>query len=454
MSGEYYYQRVCDALGVAADPSKTYHLDCPQCGKGKKHFAFSGRWALCLRCGYRPTFKQLLSDLGGEATVVLEPRPRKPSAWKAQANSLVAQFASHPRLISLWQSYKPLSEQVIWAYKLGVGVFPGLWFSDSPGRAPDFVDRTGGPHWKCDHQRLILPLLVAGEVVGFRCRALECNCPKWLSPAGSRLTLYNGGRLASPNLDNYLGDSFLPAPPERVLFIVENPLDALLIEQNWGHWAVATLGVSIWRPAWTRAVLGLEIPTLVAYDNDAPGNTTDPEILCQWQESHPGIAPPLNGLKLARNLERARIRTRLYRWPNGLPRGTDIGDLMGKKRKSSQTQRLAFWFIRNIIGREIKPEDFRGMHMKHAKLLLARYSVSEICGCLEAVRDGLFGDFKHDYMTVIENLEPPLIAQYREYLTTPPPVYLEAETAEWQARQAREYKEVEEDPTEVAAQEG
>lgn len=441
----YYFEQVCSALGVSPESGKTYYIKCPNCGKAGKHFSFSQRWALCFKCGYRPTFKELLKDLGHEPVEVEPSRPVKPQRWQKNAEELVQEFTQTPNNVSAWQSYKPLPEEVIMAYRLGLGVFPNLWFGSDPGRQPDFVDPQGGPHWKCSHPRLIVPLYGAGKVVGWRCRSIGCTCPRWLSPSGSRLLLYNGGRIGSPNLDSGIGDCFLPPPETRVLFIVENPLDALLIEHYWHHWAVATLGVSIWRPGWTKLLLGLEIESVVAYDNDAPGNTTDPEILRLWHDTHPGIEPPLNGPKLVRKLRLSGQRSRLYRWPNGMEKGTDTGDLfMDKKtRKPSATKPLAFWFIRTILGREIEPEDYSGMHMKHAKLLLQKYTVAEICGCLEAMKDGLFGDLNVTYMTMLNTFEPPLMAQYREYITTPPPVYLETEYAQWEERRSRTYTQIE-----------
>lgn len=443
---EYYFEQVCEAVGVTPDASKTYHLDCPQCGKGQKHFGFSSKWAHCFRCGYKPTFKQLLSDLGhGRPEVTAYVPVRKRRWWQGIANELAENFTLTPENVAAWQNYKPLPEEVITAYHLGSGVFQNLWFRDDPGRQPDWLDPQGGAHWQCEHPRLIIPLYSNGQVVGFRCRSMTCSCPRWLSPGGSRLLLFNGGRLESPALDVSLGDACMSAPGTRVLLIVENPIDALLIEHYWHHWAVATLGVSIWKSAWTDILLGLEIESVVAYDNDAPGNTTDPEILHRWEVEHPKVEPPLNGKKLVRKLIQAGCRSHLYRWPRGLPKGFDVGDLfMDKKtRKTSATERLTFWFIQHILGREILPEDHRGMHKKHAALLLKDHSVAEICGCWDAVKDGLFGDFQNtSYMTFILSMEPPILSQYRDYLTVPPPVYLETEYAQWEERKSRTYAEI------------
>ena len=113
------------------------------------------------------------------------------------------------------------------------------------------------------------------------------------------------------------------------------------------------------------------------------------------------------------------------------------------KRKSSQNGRLVFWFVDHILKRPMNQEDYGGMHAKHAKELLSNYSVAEICGCLDAINDGLFGDVDVTYMTIVKTFEPSLFQQYRDYLKTPPPVYLETEMAQWEERRSRTYREVE-----------
>lgn len=114
---------------------------------------------------------------------------------------------------------------------------------------------------------------------------------------------------------------------------------------------------------------------------------------------------------------------------------------MAKKTKANkQTLKLAQWFVANILKRDWYPADFSGQIMAHAKQLLADYTFNEICGCWSAVQDGLFGEFTHaNYLTFIRKMEPPLIEQYRTYLHTPPPVYLETEYASWIERKNRNY---------------
>ena len=67
-------------------------------------------------------------------------------------------------------------------------------------------------------------------------------------------------------------------------------------------------------------------------------------------------------------------------------------------RKVSATQELAYWFVREIFGREF---DYRGdgQHLRNAKMLLSpsdsggeAFTIEEIQKTLLSMRDGLFND--------------------------------------------------------------
>jgi len=109
------------------------------------------------------------------------------------------------------------------------------------------------------------------------------------------------------------------------------------------------------------------------------------------------------------------------------------------KKKVSETEWLAKWFVANILEREWVLEDYKGQIPAHAKQVLKDYPLSDICGCLQAVKDGLFGELEPTYITIVRKLEPSLMNCWLEYKKTPPPVYLEATTAEWQERVSRKY---------------
>lgn len=122
---------------------------------------------------------------------------------------------------------------------------------------------------------------------------------------------------------------------------------------------------------------------------------------------------------------------------------------MKKTRRESQTIKLAMWFVENILheqdpNRVWTSNDFSSAVTKHAALLLKKHSVRDICGCLEALRDEKIGDgYPVNFMKVIETSgEPPYISQWQAYLENEPPVYLEAEHADWEVRRDRDYAEV------------
>lgn len=118
----------------------------------------------------------------------------------------------------------------------------------------------------------------------------------------------------------------------------------------------------------------------------------------------------------------------------------EIWDIMkGKATVPNKTLWLAQWFVSHVLERDWTAADFRGQVMAHSKQLLADYSLDEICGCWEAVKDGLFGDLSADYLTFIRKLEPPLVEQFKAYIENPPPVYLETDYAEWKERISKKY---------------
>lgn len=296
-----WYAELCAGLQVAPDRKGEVWLKCPSCGKDNRHFSFGPRGAKCFHCGYQPSLYALFQALLGGRPILAAPRPEvppvKPRAWQRQALALALDFAQTPGAAAAWKRYKPLDDTAIRVGMLGLGVWPGgLWDSK---------------HHQCAHRRLIVPLFSGSDVVGFRCRAFECGCTKWLSPAGTRLVLYGAESIQ----------------PGRPLTILENPADRWLVDSHWGEPAVATLGVTVWKDSYT-AQLRRAAPSqvCVAYDNDASGNATDPAILAEWAENHPNVAPPLAGFKLVKALRAAGFDAWPFDWA-GYPAGADIGSL-------------------------------------------------------------------------------------------------------------------------------
>lgn len=284
-------------------------ITCPNCGDKRKKFSFSERGANCFVCGFRPSLRQLAELLGIRGDLVytapvIPAIERKPRPWQLKAGIILRDLGATPGLEQAWQKYKPLSKKTIHEALLGYGVFPGgLAFQD-------------GSEWKrCNHRRLIVPIFATEggkpNLIGFRCRAVECDCPKWLSPGGSHLSLYGIEDVK---------------PASDVLVICENPIDALLVRQEWEGGAVATLGVSIWGDGYTEAVAATAPQQIVTwFDNDAPGQTTNPAIIAAWHARHPRVDPPLRGIKLTNRLLQAGLPATFYRWPNTADAGADIG---------------------------------------------------------------------------------------------------------------------------------
>lgn len=287
-----------------------YHADCPFCGKpavrGQTHFSYSYFGYKCFVCGERGGLIPLAKHLQCSLTQLIArtpppPKPPKPPArWLDNAAGLVAKYTAHPERVILWQDYKPVSEDTILRYNLGIGVLPAS---------------------QCQHRRLILPIYdEAGRVVCLRGRAFECDCGKWLAAGGwtlDMLPLYNLNAL----------------PDGGVLWIVENPVDALLISPYTG---AATLSVSYWRDEWTAA-MAEKRPSLVvvAYDNDLPGNGgawRRDEMIAEWakrqiEAGKRPLIPEARGVWLVNRLLANSINAVLYDWKDA-PHKADIGSLL------------------------------------------------------------------------------------------------------------------------------
>lgn len=308
-------------------------IDCPECGKParSKHCSISARGWFCFACGFKGKSLYYLAQMVGIVdqaqvpTRLPQPIPEKPRkqpapTWTAQAKV----FASHPEVMQRWQAYKPLPADAIVDRLLGVGVLP-------VGKR---IDNAWQP---CSHERLTVPLISGGVVIGYRARADACDCNRWLSPGGTRLHLYNGARLLPlRGRRNAQALEICDTVGEwdaigRTVVITENPIDAALIEELWGMPAIATMGVSNWRSIWTQLlVMSGAQDVLVAFDNDLAGNGGSiwrGALLAEYQDRHgrawTGTA---RGPVLVDELRSAGVRAHLYDWA-GHPAKADIGEL-------------------------------------------------------------------------------------------------------------------------------
>lgn len=326
--------------GAEVDRRGWVHVKCPNCGKdGTRkdiHFSFSeNHGAKCQACGYGANLKQLASKLG-LLDQPIEPAPpivrREPEikhyAWMDDLPAYLKDYTCNDSRWEKWADYRNVPGEVVARYYLGVGVFPP--YSS-----------------QCQHPRLMVPMFQGGMPVAFRGRAISCNHAKWLSTSmgGRAPLLYNGAillhekdRLSTLPGQFDLADALGPYCRDRVLFIVENPVDCILFESA-GLSAVATLGVTMWtqeRP-WT-ALLRQARPKLVVimYDHDLPGNGASSqaqyrEMVDAWSAKHNTLTPPVsNGIRLANELNQAGITAVTYRWPESAPIKADPGWLIEK----------------------------------------------------------------------------------------------------------------------------
>lgn len=308
-----WFAAIASHTQVAPDRKGEVWLACPQCGARGKKFSVSEHGAHCFKCGYNPPLKVLAEQLGVRDGRIYEPpavtpaHERKAAAWLPNARQLAWEFTQTPGLVQAWQAYKPVSAATVDRWRLGYGEWPGgLWDEKR--------------HERCHHRRLIVPLFGGrGDVVGFRCRAVECDHARWLSPACSEMVLY--------------GIDSVPLGAD-VLIVCENPIDALLVRQEWEGPAVATLGTSIWKDGYTdqvRAVHPLQV--VIFFDNDVPGQAIDRAIIADWKARRRERGLPDDetkfgaGIKLANKLLAAGLPATFYRWPAGTPEGQDIGGL-------------------------------------------------------------------------------------------------------------------------------
>lgn len=293
------------------DQKEEAHLACPACGHVSSpkspHCSFSPRGWKCFVCGSGGSLLDLAKRVGLEdgryiPPILVEQPVRKLDTprWMATdvANRLLWGWEHHPDRFDFWQTYKPLTEAIIRRKRLGVGKLPQS---------------------QCQHDRLIVPIFdVDGQLVGIRGRALACRCPKWLVAKGTtpaRMPLYNADALT----------------PGCVVWVVENPIDALMVNLSSPFIGVASYSTSYWEARWTATLLAVQPEfVIIAYDNDLVGNggaLRRNQMITAWQTSHPGKVPPSRGVKLVNHLLAAGLPAALFDWRDMVTKA-DIGSLL------------------------------------------------------------------------------------------------------------------------------
>lgn len=230
---------------------------CPFCGKsnGREFHSsygpiFDGNYGYkCFSCGTAYSLPTLYAKLTGKEeherslpAVYLKPSPERAVPWwKKQADQLIKAYTGNEERYEAWARYKRLPPHVVDKYQLGIGVLPQSQYRD---------------------KRLIVPIVQNGKVVMLRGRRMSGDGPKWTSAGG-----------VSP-ADIQL--PFVEHVNKDIIFIVENPVDAIIIAEFSAASAVAALSTNYWYPHWTERLKELK-PSIVvtAYDHDLAGEGVD-----------------------------------------------------------------------------------------------------------------------------------------------------------------------------------
>lgn len=318
------FDQLCDQLHVQPDRKGECWVDCPQCGKGGKHFSFNERAGHCFACDYSGSLRQIAELLGTAdrpAPRAARPAPPpRPDFWQKEPARWLDRYCAALDRLARWQAYKPLTLDSIARYRLGVGKLP-MWSEE----------RRVWYEWP--HRRLIVPLWGNGQIVGFYGRACSADDhgPKWLGASGTdKSHLFLVGEISR----NY------------ALVVVENYIDAILASQANPGATYAAVGGATWRDEWTKQIAAARpARVLVWLDHDLAGNGSryhHAELLAAWRAgiaerraANPALAqrpwpqpPEPRGPKIANALLDLGVRASVYEWPRGTPLKADIGYLL------------------------------------------------------------------------------------------------------------------------------
>lgn len=295
-------------------------IQCPSCGheaekSQRAACSMSDQGWRCHVCGEGGTLKDLAKRTGidGNDMPAYTPyqkavKARKPAKWQLDPNWFLSRFLERPERLTAWQRYKRLSIESISRYRLGYGVLPAS---------------------KCQHPRLIVPLFHQKQIVGFRGRAIDCQCTKWLSSGGSQNICVGLGAIK---------------PGDRVA-LIENEIDRILCQAHDPSVKMLALpfGVASWQDAWTDELARRKpAHVLIILDNDLAGNPNkeayqhgielwnakmDAMIQAGRIKSKPDRPPYPHGYKYLKQFRAAGIPADRYIWPSGTPYKYDIGEM-------------------------------------------------------------------------------------------------------------------------------
>lgn len=294
------FDQLCDQLHAQPDRKGEVWIDCPQCGKDKKHFSFNETAGHCFACDFSGSLRQIAELLN----VADRPAPRvqrrqeppRPRQWQQAPERWLDGYCAALSRVSAWQSYKPLTLDSIARFRLGVGVLPSS---------------------RCTHRRLILPVFDGGRVVAFHGRAYlpEDTDAKWLTAGGSsKQVLFNREAIQ----------------PGATVVICENFVDAILAMQVRPDIVAVAGGGASWQETWTAQLAQARPARVIVWlDHDLAGNGSTwhhRELVALWRQKNPGHPPPEpRGPQIANDLLAVGVRASVYQWPKGTPLKADIG---------------------------------------------------------------------------------------------------------------------------------
>lgn len=299
-----------------------YDCDCPFCDKpakrGQVHFSYSENGYRCWVCNAAGNLLSLAEHLRvtPERSVAhqwqrKEREPLPIARWRQNPGELLRRYQAHPDRYSAWRGYKPLAAATIDRYQFGLGRLP--------------FQRDSGAWYMSKRDWLIVPLWEGGHLVGLRGRNLGSSGPKWISAAGSALTLWG--------LDY--------VRPGAIVWLCENYVDAAwLTQERPADCAVAIGGATTWQADWAQKLAERKPDTvIVTLDNDLPGQAQGKfrqTLEAAWRAEHNNSAPPTaNGPRIANALRDAGIRAVLFRWPDSAPAKSGMDWLLEQRSHAS-----------------------------------------------------------------------------------------------------------------------
>lgn len=237
-----------------------YLSECPYCGNSNHSHVSSlfgqtsvGVFFKCFACGKATSIYSLGIHLGvldrkeikEEEVIPVSPivfdTQEKPDWWNNRY-TLLEEYTKNSSVFSEWAKYKGIRPDEVQKYNLGYGCLPNTTIP-----------------------RLIIPVFDGEDnLIGFRGRLVDKptgNQVKWLSTKGLSVS-----KLDVPPFYKY-------AREYSHLIIVENMVDAILINERTNYCAIPTMSVTYWNDDWYKRIDELNpISIIVAYDKDLAGN--------------------------------------------------------------------------------------------------------------------------------------------------------------------------------------